>query len=179
MRKQKEKSRKGKATLRDLPDQATIKFSALYIPNVKLYVGTLPAWAEPDVGVLKEIWDNIYAKIECSWDKDETTRLLVRQTTYYFSHILLLTTFRSVIASSRGTTRLHSMPCSPSKRYSLEKSSLRKKIVQRKPLNVSERIRQIVHSTGSNDQMGKSWCVAGIREYIAVTDIGKLSAFSV
>jgi hypothetical protein len=75
--KKKNKGRKGKATLNDLPPKTVMKFGAFLVPNVKAYVGTLPAWAEPDLKFLQQLWDDLYIDIECGWEKDDPVHSLV------------------------------------------------------------------------------------------------------
>jgi hypothetical protein len=64
--KKKDKLKKGKATMHDLPPVTGMKFGAILIPNVKAYVGSIPAWAEPNVGMLKTMWSNVFGRVECS-----------------------------------------------------------------------------------------------------------------
>jgi hypothetical protein len=73
----KNKSRKAKSTVADLPEKTCMNFGAILIPNIKAYVGSLPAWADIDVDVLKELWSDSNHDIICGWDKDDHVRQLI------------------------------------------------------------------------------------------------------
>ena len=90
-----QKGRKGKVTLRDLPNKTVMRLGAVLIPNIKVYMGSIPAWAEPDLDIIKTIWVKTNVGILCGWEKDVSQ---------------LLTVSRSAIVLNLGTMHLRSMP---------------------------------------------------------------------
>jgi hypothetical protein len=71
------KGRRGKATLSDLPSGTKMRFSVILIPNIKAYVGSIPAWVEPDLDIIKTMWAETNIGIVCGWEKDDPAHLLV------------------------------------------------------------------------------------------------------
>jgi hypothetical protein len=88
------KGRKAKITLQHLLLGTSAKFSAIYILLIKAYYGILPAWGNPDVGIFKRHWANVYGTTEAGgWEKDDPVRVLVSPITISES---LLTNFYQI-----------------------------------------------------------------------------------
>jgi hypothetical protein len=79
--KTKERGRKGKVTMMDLPTQTATWFGSVFIPNVKACVGLIPAWSEPSVDMLKKLWDEVYSlddiQVQVGWEPNDTVPVLV------------------------------------------------------------------------------------------------------